>query len=205
PDTADHQFNLGANAASRKSGQFLIKEHRQDMKSYRLVPYLTLSFVCAMIVAVRSDDSNHVVSTAINGHELRQWEVTGPWGGDVRALVASPTDSDTFYLGTADGQIFNSTDGGRSCRRLKPGLDKRGLSVDTIVIDPRDSNVIYAGAWPVARDEQGGVFKSTDRGGHWKLLEATKKLSVRSIAIAPSDSNFLIVGSANDDPNLNGV
>ena len=184
---------------------FLTKEHRQDMKSYRLVPFLTLVFVCAMIPAVRADDANHIVSTAVNGHELRQWEVTGPWGGDVRALVASPTDSETFYLGTADGQIFNSTDGGRAWRRLKPGLDKRGLSVDTIVIDPRDSNVIYAGAWPVARDEQGGVFKSTDRGEHWKLLEGTKKLSVRSIAISPSDSNFLIVGSANDDPNLNGV
>jgi len=64
---------------------------------------------------------------------------------------------------------------------------------------------MYAGVWAVARDEEGGVFKSTDSGEHWKLLEGTKKLSVRSLAIAPSDSNLLITGSANDDPNLNGV
>ncbi|HJZ68146.1 MAG TPA: YCF48-related protein, partial [Blastocatellia bacterium] len=72
-------------------------------------------------------------------------------------------------------------------------------------IDPSNTNIIYAGAWAVARDEQGGVFKSEDGGDHWKLLEATKGLSVRSLALAPSDPNFLIAGSANDDPKLNGV
>jgi photosystem II stability/assembly factor-like uncharacterized protein len=119
--------------------------------------------------------------------------------------VASATDTDLLYLGTADGQIFRSVDGARTWQRLKPGLEKRGLSVDHIVLDPRDPRTLYAGAWAVARDEEGGVFKSTDGGEHWKLLDATKKMSVRSLALAPSDSNFLIAGSANDDPNLNGV
>ena len=173
------------------------------MKLNRLLT-LTLLFVCASAAAVSGDDDTRP-SSETKATEVRQWEVTGPWGGDVRALVASPVDSDVFYLGTADGQIFNSTDNARTWRRLKPGLDKRGLSVDNIVIDPRDPKTIYAGAWAVARDEEGGVFKSTDGGQHWKLLDGTKKLSVRSLAIAPSDSNFLIAGSANDDPNLNGV
>jgi photosystem II stability/assembly factor-like uncharacterized protein len=175
------------------------------MKVNRLLLILTLSFVCVSTAVVRSDDSPRVVSFETTATEVRKWEVTGPWGGDVRALVASTADSNVFYLGTADGQIFHSTDGARTWRRLKPGLDKRGLSVDNIAIDPRDPQTIYAGAWAVARDEEGGVFKSTDGGQNWKLLEGTKKLSIRSLAIAPSDSNFLIAGSANDDPNLNGV
>lgn len=175
------------------------------MKHYRLLPVLTLLLVCASTVLVSSDDANRIVSSNTNGKEVRQWEITGPWGGDVRALVASPDDSNTFYLGTADGQIYHTADGARTWQRLKPGLDKRGLSVDSIVIDPRDTKTIYAGAWAVARNEEGGVFKSTDGGEHWKLLEGTKRLSIRSLALAPSDSNFLIAGSANDDPNLNGV
>lgn len=175
------------------------------MKLNRLLPILTLLLVCASTAALSSDDATRIVSSETNGKEVRQWEVTGPWGGDVRALVASPGDSDLLYLGTADGQVFQSADGARTWRRLKPGLDKRGLSVDNIVIDPRDPQTIYAGAWAVARDEEGGVFKSTDGGQHWKLLEGTKRLSVRSLAIAPSDSSFLIAGSANDEPNLNGV
>ena len=175
------------------------------MKPNRSILFLTLLFVCASAVGVRSDDSPRRIAAEAKESEPRQWEGTGPWGGDVRAMVASPADSNVFYLGTADGQIFQSTDGARTWRRLKPGLDKGGLSVDDIVIDPRNPQTIYAGAWAVAHDEESGVFKSTDGGQHWKLLEGTKKLSVRSLAIAPSDSSFLIAGTANDDPNLNGV
>src|SRR5512143_2274823 len=175
------------------------------MKHYRLLPVLTLLLVCASTILVSSDDSSRIVSSTTNEKEVRQWEITGPWGGDVRALVASPDDSNMLYLGTADGQIYHTTDGARTWQRLKPGLDKRGLSVDSIVIDPRDTKTIYAGTWAVARNEEGGVFKSTDGGDHWKLLQGTKRLSIRSLALAPSDSNFVIAGSANDDPNLNGV
>ncbi|MGH9427956.1 MAG: WD40/YVTN/BNR-like repeat-containing protein, partial [Terriglobia bacterium] len=134
------------------------------MKQSRLFLILTLLFVCAPAAVVSSDDATRIVSSETNGKEVRQWEVTGPWGGDVRALVASPGDSDLLYLGTADGQIFHSADGARTWRRLKPGLEKRGLSVDNIVIDPRDPQIIYAGVYAVARDEEGGVFKSTDGG-----------------------------------------
>ena len=174
------------------------------MKS-RFFSFLTLALLLSsFIVTARArgfaDDPSGELAK-----EIRQWEVTGPWGGDVRALVASPDDSDLLYLGTGDGQIFRSTDGGRTWRRLKPGLDKRGLSVDSIVIDPRNSKVVYVGVWPVGRDQEGGVFKTEDGGEHWKLLDGTRKMSVRSFAIAPSNSNFLIAGSANDDLNLNGV
>jgi photosystem II stability/assembly factor-like uncharacterized protein len=175
------------------------------MKLYRLPLILTIAVVCAWTSSVNSDDASRIVSTNTNGKEVRQWEVTGPWGGDVRALVASPADSNLLYLGTADGQIFRSTDGSATWQRLRPGIERRGLSIDSIVIDPRDANTIYVGAWAVARDEEGGVFKSTDGGQRWKLLDGTRKLSVRSFDIAPSDSTFLIAGSANDDPNLNGV
>lgn len=175
------------------------------MKLYRLIPILTLLVVCLPRAMTRADDVNHIVSSSTSGTEVRQWEVTGPWGGDVRSLVASPSDSSVLYLGTSDGQIFRSKDGARTWQRLHPGLERRGLSVDHIVIDPRNPNTVYAGAWAVARDEQGGVFRSDDGGERWKALDGTKGLSVRSLAIAPSDSNFLIAGSANDDPNLNGV
>lgn len=174
------------------------------MKLYRLLPILTLIFVCATVV-VRSDDGTRIISSTTSAKEVRQWEVTGPWGGDVRSLVASTDDSDLFYLGTADGQIFRSADGALTWRRLKPGIEKRGLSIDNIILDPRDPKTIYVGAWAVARDEEGGVFRSNDGGEHWNPLEGTKKLSVRSLAIAPSDSNLLIAGSANDDLNLNGA
>jgi hypothetical protein len=135
------------------------------MKLNRSLLILTLLFVCASSAVVTGDDGPRSVSSGVNARENRQWEVTGPWGGDVRALVASPVDSDVFYLGTADGQIFHSTDSARTWRRLKPGLDKRGLSVDNIVIDPRNPQTIYAGAWAVVYDRKGGSKPTVDNTG----------------------------------------
>ncbi|HKQ06275.1 MAG TPA: hypothetical protein VJ464_14160 [Blastocatellia bacterium] len=172
----------------------------------RHLPFFMLIFTLVVSsVPVRADGPHDIITMTTDPKEIRQWEVTGPWGGDVRTLVAAPDDSNLLYLGTSDGQIFRSTDGARTWRRLKPGVGERGLSVDSIAIDPRDNRIIYVGAWAVARDVDGGVFKSEDGGEHWKLLDGTKRMSVRSLAIAPSDSNIVMAGSANDDPKLNGT
>jgi photosystem II stability/assembly factor-like uncharacterized protein len=175
------------------------------MNPYRLILTLIViaSFCPSMPVAATDGSRERLVDSA--EREVRQWEVTGPWGGDVRSMVVSPDNSDLLYLGTSDGQIYRSTDGASTWRRLRPGLRLRGLSVEEIIIDPRDPRVIYAGTWAVARDQEGGVFRSEDGGENWKLLSETKNLSVRSLAIAPSDSNVLVAGTANDDMNLNGV
>lgn len=172
---------------------------------FRDLSLLTLLLICLSIFAVSANDGPRDTMTSETATEVRQWEITGPWGGDVRSLVAAPDDSELLFLGTSDGQIFRSNDSAKTWRRMKPGIGRRGLSVDSLAIDPRNSRIMYAGVWAVAREETGGVFKTEDGGEHWKLLEGTKNLSVRSIAIAPSDSSFLIAGSANDDQKLNGV
>ena len=145
------------------------------------------------------------MSSADSAGEIRHWQVTGPWGGDVRSLVAAPNDTDLLYLGTSDGQLFKSTDGAATWARLKPGLGKTGLSIDSIVIDPASTRIMYAGAWAVSDSESGGVFKSEDGGASWKLLDETKGLSVRCLAMAPQDSNLLIAGSASENKKLNGA
>src|SRR5262249_31210126 len=152
------------------------KEQSYPMKARFLTLFLTLLFTLASLAVVTADNPVRDVSSNGNSKEVRRFEVTGPWGGDVRALVASPDNADNLYLGTSDGQIFRSTDGAQTWRRLKPGLGRRGLSVDSIVIDPHDTKTMYAGVWAVAHGEEGGVFKSEDEGEHWKLLDKTKKL-----------------------------
>src|SRR3989338_221619 len=46
------------------------------------------------------------------------WVPVGPFGGDVRSLVADPRDPDRMFLGTRTGQVYLSTDGGKQWRRL---------------------------------------------------------------------------------------
>src|SRR5215475_7592350 len=53
--------------------------------------------------------------------ETQDWKITGPPGGDVRSVVIDPSNSNRIFLGTADGQIYNSTDGGKNWILLRPG------------------------------------------------------------------------------------
>ncbi|HWC76012.1 MAG TPA: hypothetical protein VG778_01035, partial [Blastocatellia bacterium] len=169
------------------------------MLKYRSVLYPILLILPALIVTSRAADSRHdSLSSTTSKGEVRRWEITGPWGGDVRTLVASPDNSDLLYLGTSDGQIFKSTDGAKTWERIKPGLDKRGLSIDNIVIDPQNPQVIYVAAWTVSHQgdgEQGGVYKSEDAGANWNLLSETKGLTFLSLALAPSNSKIVMAGA----------
>src|SRR5215469_8104885 len=95
---------------------------------------LSLTVVLAVLIVSnsgltsRADGHRNVLSSTSDKGEVRRWEMTGPWGGDVRSLVASPDDPDLFYLGTSDGQLFKSTNGASTWTRLKPGLGQSGLS-----------------------------------------------------------------------------
>ena len=64
------------------------------------------------------------------------WTPVGPPGGDVRSLAADPRDPNRVYLGTADGVVYRSDDGGHRWERLSPGFPKRGMSLDEILVDP---------------------------------------------------------------------
>lgn len=63
-----------------------------------------------------------------------------------------------------------------------------------IAIDPRNSNVIYVGA------AQGGVWKSTDGGAHWKsLTDFAPSLAINTIAIDAKNPNIIFAGTGEDN------
>ena len=165
----------------------------------RIYLILTLVLLMPAFLIVRADDGRAIesLSDSNSKDETRRWEVTGPFGGDVRTMVAAPDNPNLLILGTSDGQLFRSTDGAATWRRIKPGIGKRGLSIDNLVIDPHNSQILYAGAWAVAdgMNNEMGVFKSEDGGDTWKLLPDTKGLYILSLDIAPADSNILFAGA----------
>src|SRR5262245_66581636 len=91
---------------------------------------------------------------------------TGPFGGDVTAMAIDPRDADRIWLGTSDGQIFRSTDGGTVWRRIRPGIKSPGFVITVILFDSEKAGVIYAGLKPLLdlteEANGGGVFKSED-------------------------------------------
>jgi photosystem II stability/assembly factor-like uncharacterized protein len=120
------------------------------------------------------------------------WRTTGPPGGDVRALVVDPQDPDRFYFGTLDGQIYTSTDGGKHWQMLY-NFAKPRMFVDNIIVDPRNSRVLYVGAH--RHNMPGGFFKSTDRGISWRESSQLKNEALHSLAQSDSNPNTLVAGT----------
>lgn len=122
----------------------------------------------------------------------QSWTPVGAPGGNVRSLVADASDARRIYLGTADGLLYRSDDGGRRWKRLEPGFPRRGTSLDEIAVDAR--GVVYVGYWEV-HGTGGGVARSTDYGRTFKILKGIDGESVRALALAPSDPNRIAAGT----------
>jgi len=122
------------------------------------------------------------------------WRTTGPQGGDVRALVVDPQNPDRFYFGTLDGQIYTSADGGKRWQLLY-NFGKPRLFIDNIIVDPRNSRVLYVGAH--RHNIPGGFFKSTDGGATWRESAELKNEALHSLAQSESDPDTLIAGTFN--------
>ncbi|MGD9562591.1 MAG: WD40/YVTN/BNR-like repeat-containing protein [Pyrinomonadaceae bacterium] len=121
-----------------------------------------------------------------------QWSILGPNGGDVRSVEIDPRDKDKLYIGTTDGQIHISEDAGKTWRLLVR-FDIPLFSLDQLLVDRRDSSVIYAsghrGKLP------GGFFKSTDGGKTWKESKELKNEAIHAMTQSEKDPNQIFVGT----------
>ena len=102
------------------------------------------------------------------------------------AWVGSGESNSQRSVGYGDG-IYRSDDGGKDWKNL--GL-KKSEHIGRVVIDPRDSKVIYVAAegplWGPGGDR--GLFKSTDGGKTWKnVLSISENTGVVDVQLDPSN------------------
>ena len=124
-----------------------------------------------------------------------QWRHIGPYGGDVRALAADPADFSRLFLGTSNGQIYASTNAGRSWVWWSQVAPRAGYVLDDILVDAADPKVMYVGAWRARVNGGGGVFKSSDGGRSWRALRDMAGQAVRAVAQARHQPRLLVAGT----------
>jgi photosystem II stability/assembly factor-like uncharacterized protein len=135
-----------------------------------------------------------VMALVLAGTSARaqSWVPVGPPGGNVRSLALDPREPQRIYLGTADGLLYRSDDGGLHWHRLVPGFPLRRCSLDQIAVDGR--GVVFVGYYEV-QGNGGGVARSTDGGQTFAVLKGVDGESVRALAVAPSDPQVIAAGT----------
>jgi photosystem II stability/assembly factor-like uncharacterized protein len=92
------------------------------------------------------------------------WTLAGLSGEIVRTVEQSPGAAKIFVAGTRSG-VFRSTDAAQTWRRISPAGDPELRNVDSVAIDPRDPNIIYAGTYHLP-------WKTIDAGKTWNAIAA---------------------------------
>ncbi len=117
------------------------------------------------------------------------------------AVVVDPRDSNVVWLGTGENNnqrsvsfgdgVYKSIDAGKTWQRM--GLE-RSEHIQNIVIDPRNSKVVYVTAigplWASGGDR--GLFKTTDGGQTWNsILSVSADTGVTDLVLDPHDGDVM--------------
>ena len=127
------------------------------------------------------------------------WLGPGNVGGRVRSIVVNPVVPSTWFAGGVSGGIWKTVDSGAHWEPVNDFLSN--LSIATIVIQPGNPSVMYAGTGEFAQSLQGaGIFKSTDGGETWAQLPSTAGgdafNSVNRLAMSPDGGVLLAATTA---------
>ena len=119
----------------------------------------------------------------------------------IGCVTIDPNSSLVVWLGTGENNsqrsagygdgVYKSLDGGKSWRNM--GLEN-SEHIGKILVDPRDSNVVYVAAqgplWAPGGDR--GLYKTTDGGENWELaLEISENTGVSDIAFDPRNPDVI--------------
>lgn len=118
---------------------------------------------------------------------------------NIGALAIQQSDPNVIWVGTGEGNprnsmnlgmgIFKSTDGGKTWQHM--GLEAT-KTIHRIIIDPKDPNIVYAGAMgdPFTPNEHRGLYKTTDGGEHWEqILFSNNKSGIADLVMDPVNNN----------------
>jgi len=117
--------------------------------------------------------------------------------GRIQSLAVNPKNRAHYYVGVASGGMWRTDNNGIT---WNPVFENEGsYSIGTVVMDPKDSNVIWVGTGENNSQRSvgygDGVYRSDDGGKSWKNMGLKKSEHIARILIDPRDSNVIYVAS----------
>ena len=145
--------------------------------------------------------SGYLYASAEGGANWEQLGFFGYTGFNSRLAIARSDEDVMFVANDVRGAAF-STDGGYTWLSTEGGLPKDEndeTNIQSVAIDPNDSEVVYLGTgWNGFNGN--GVYKSADGGGTWRPANrGMLDYSIISLAIDPSNPQILYAGGYEGD------
>lgn len=126
-----------------------------------------------------------------------RWESLGPYGAEITALAAAPSNARVLYAGTNLGKIYRSGNAGASWTEVT-GDFPLNLPVDDLEIDPRNPAKAYAVVCSPEyydRPAVGGLFKTVNGGQSWDFVESLGQCQVNDVAIDPRNPQKILAAT----------
>ncbi len=116
----------------------------------------------------------------------KTWKANpGLQGQSVRALAQAPSNPKILVAGTLQG-VFRSRDAAASWQLISPPGNKEIHEVESVAIDPKDPDIVYAGTWHLP-------WKTVDGGNYWANIKqgVIDDSDVFSIIVDPEKPNVV--------------
>ena len=128
-----------------------------------------------------------------------QWRQIGPFrAGRVTGVTGIPGQPAIYYMGTAGGGAWKTSDGGMV---WKPIFDKEHVaSIGAIEVAPSNPNIVYIGTGDVSNvggavNQGNGVWKSTDAGETWQHIGLEDSRHIGAIWVDPQNPDIVFVAA----------
>ncbi|MGH9434789.1 MAG: WD40/YVTN/BNR-like repeat-containing protein, partial [Terriglobia bacterium] len=131
-----------------------------------------------------------------------RWRPVGPFrGGRVSAVAGVIGQPGTYYMGTAGGGVWKTTDAGVVWR---PIFDPAHVaSIGALAVAPSNGRIIYVGTgdFGIASNSWGaanlgdGVWRSDDGGRAWHHIGLSDTAHIGAILVDPNNPNVVLVAA----------
>ncbi|OEK05104.1 WD40/YVTN/BNR-like repeat-containing protein [Roseivirga misakiensis] len=157
----------------------------------KTLTFLALFAICSPLVLAQN-----LTSETLSGLRLRN---IGPaaMSGRVVDLAVVNKDPYTFYVATATGGIWKTTNNGVT---MTPVFENESThSMGAIAVHQEHTNIVWAGTGSRANRQSSswgdGIYKSTDGGKTWKNMGLKDSHHIGRVALHPTDSSIVYVAA----------
>jgi photosystem II stability/assembly factor-like uncharacterized protein len=117
--------------------------------------------------------------------------------GRIADLEVDPNDPSTWYLAAGSGGLWKTVNRGNTWTPIFD--DHPAYSLAAVVVDPRDSDVVWLGTGENANTRSAsygdGVYKSTDGGESWERVGLERSEHIQKILLDPRDPDVVYVAA----------